>query len=161
MTRQPGASRQDVARLFGADRLLELDVDRLGVADEHRHAHAGRCQLDLRVEDLLGLGDHLPFFLGRAVVHEGVDLGNDVEGDALRELLRLDRIGHEDGAGLREEFVHRLLARARDGLIGRDHHALDRGEVVQRLQRDDELGGRAVGIGDDVLLGEALGGRRR
>ena len=30
--------------------------------------------------------------------------------------------------------------------------------VVQRLQRDDELRGRAIGIGDDVLLAVALGG---
>ena len=39
---------QDFARLVGADRILELDVDRLRMADEHRHAHAGRRQLDLR-----------------------------------------------------------------------------------------------------------------
>ncbi len=29
------------------------------------------------------------------------------------------------------------------------------GAVVQRLQRHDELGGRAIGVGDDVALGEA------
>ena len=81
--------------------------------------------------------------------------GNDVEGDALGELLRLDRVGDEDRAGLREQLVHRLLAGAGDRLVGRDHHALDRGAVVQRLQRHDELGGRAVRVGDDVLLAEA------
>ena len=60
-----------------------------------------------------------------------------------------------DRLGLREQFVHAVLAGARHRLIGRDHHALDRRLVVQRLQRDDELRGRAVRIGDDVLLGEA------
>ena len=77
--------------------------------------------------------------------------GNDVEGDALGELLRLDRIGDEDRPGLREQFVHRLLAGAGNRLIGRDHDPLDLGAVVQRLQRHDELGGRAVRVGDDVL----------
>ena len=63
----------------------------------------------------------------------------------------LDR---EHRLGLREQFVHRVLAGARHRLIGRDHDALDRGLVVQRLQRHDELRGRAVRIGDDVLLGK-------
>jgi hypothetical protein len=71
------------ARLVGGDRLGELDVDRFGVTDEDRHAHAGRGQLDLRIEDLLGLRHHLPLFLGEAVLHEDVDLRDDVEGDAL------------------------------------------------------------------------------
>jgi hypothetical protein len=34
-------------------------------------------------------------------------------------------------------------------LIGGDHDALDLGFVVQRLERDDELRRRAIGIGDD------------
>jgi hypothetical protein len=69
------------------DRILELDIDRFGMADEHRHAHAGRGQLDLGIEDLLGLHHHLPLFLGVAVLHEHVDLRDDVEGDALGEFL--------------------------------------------------------------------------
>src|SRR3546814_9429116 len=60
--------------------------------DEHRHAHAGGGDLDLRIEDLLRLDRHLPLFLGRAVVHEDVDMGDDVEGDLLGEALALDRI---------------------------------------------------------------------
>jgi hypothetical protein len=51
------------------------------MADKDRHPHAGGRELDLRVDDLLGLGDHLPFFLGRAVVHEDVDMRDHVEGD--------------------------------------------------------------------------------
>jgi hypothetical protein len=90
-TIRPGRLAQDVARLVLVEELLELDVDRLGMADEDRHAHAGGGDLDLRVEDLLGLGDHLPLFLGRAVLHEDVDMRDHVEGDLLGELLRAFR----------------------------------------------------------------------
>ena len=121
------------------------------MADEHRHAHAGRGQLDLGVEDLLGLGHHLPLFLGRAVVHEHVDMRDDVEGDSLGELLRPRPIGDEHGARLLEQLVHGLLAGARDRLVGGHHDAPDRRRVVQRLQRHDQLRGRAVRVGDDVL----------
>ena len=74
---------------------------------------------------------------------------DDVEGDLLGEFHALDRIGDEHGAGLAEQFVHRVLARARHRLIGGHHHALDFRFVVQRLQRHDKLRGGAVGIGDD------------
>ena len=63
-----------------------------------------------------------------------------------------------DGAGLREQFVHRVLAGAADRLISRHNHALDLRLVVQRLQRHDELRGRAIRVGDDVLLRKTLGG---
>ena len=88
-----GGGAQRFAGFVGADRPLELDIDRFGVADEDRHANAGGGHEDLRVEDLLGLDHHLPLFLGGAVIHEDVDLGNDVEGDLLGELLlsRSDR----------------------------------------------------------------------
>jgi hypothetical protein len=107
------------------------------------------------IEDLLGLGHHLPLFLGVAVLHEHIDVRDDVEGDALGELLRLDLVGDEDALGLREQLVHAFLAGARHRLIGRDDDALDGGRVVQRLQRHDQLRRRAVRVGDDVLLGEA------
>ena len=127
-----------------------------GVADEHRHAHARGRQLDLRVENLLGLGHHLPFLLRVAVLHEDVDVRNAVEGDLLGELLGLDLpAGHVLALGLRPQLVHGVLAGAGDGLIGRDDDALDGRRVVQRLQRHDHLRGRAVRVGDDVLLGVA------
>src|SRR5882757_330960 len=68
------------AEALAAEMLLDQDfgdldgIDRLAVADEHRNAYAGRGHRDIRVEDLAGLGRHLPFFLGRAVVHEDVAL---------------------------------------------------------------------------------------
>ena len=81
-----GRLAQDLARLRRGDRVLELDIDGFGMADKDRHAHASRGELDLGIEDLLGLGHHLPFLLGRAVFHEDVDMRNDVEGDLLGEL---------------------------------------------------------------------------
>ena len=58
-----GRLAQDVAGLVLVQRAFELDVHRLGVTDEHGHPHAGGGELDLGVEDLLGLGHHLPLFL--------------------------------------------------------------------------------------------------
>ena len=71
------------------------------------------------------------------------------------EIFDFDRIGDEHRARLAEQFVHRILAGARNRLIGRDHHALDFGKIVQRLERDDELSRRAVRIGDDAFLDAA------
>src|SRR5690606_14481601 len=143
---------QDVLRLLRRNLVLELDVDRLGVTDEHRHAHAGRGDLDLRVEDLLGLDHHLPLFLGRAVVEEAVDVRDHVERDLLGELAGLDRVTDEDRPALLEQLVHPRLPGARDRLVRGDHHAPDLRHVVQRLQGHDHLRGRAVGVRDDVAV---------
>ena len=85
---------------------------------------------------------------------EHVDMRDHVEGDALGKLLALGLVHGEDRLGLREQLVHRLLAGARHRLVGRHHHALDPRLVVQRLERHDELRGRAVRVGDDALLAE-------
>src|SRR5690606_14238698 len=155
-----GSFGQRLARLVGIERLLELDVDRLGMANENRHAHTGRRDPDRRVEDLLGLVDHLPLFLGRAVGHEDVDLRNYVERDLALELGGLRLLHLIDALRLSEELVHAFLACARYRLIGRHHHAADRHEIVQRLQGDHHLDGGAVRVGDDVprrIAGERLG----
>ncbi len=70
----------------------------------------------------------------------------------LRELLALHLAQREDRLRLVEELVHALLPGARDGLVGGDDDALDGGRIVKRLQGDDELGGRAFRVGDDVEL---------
>ena len=64
-------------------------------------------------------------------------------------------VGDENAFRLVPQLVHRLLARAGNGLIGRDHDALDRRSVVQRLQRDNKLRRGAIRVRDDVLLLEA------
>ena len=113
-----------------------------------------------RVEDLLGLDHHLPLLLGSTVLHEGVDMRNDVERDLLGESLPLDRRIHVDRAGLIEQLVHRLAAGAGDGLVGGDDDAPDARNVMQRLQRHHHLHGGAIRIGDDVAPGIAGQGLR-
>ena len=120
------------------------------MADKYRHPHTSRGELDLGIEDLLGLDGHLPFFLGLARIEEDIDMRDDVEGDLLGKPLGLGSVADENTLGLIPQLVHRLLAGARYGLVGRNHHALDARRIMQRLQYDDELGGRAIGIGDDV-----------
>ena len=159
MTVMPGAPRS-APSASSRDGILELDIDRLGMADEDRHAHAGRRDRDIGIEDLARLHLHLPLLLGRAVGHEDVDMGDAVEGDLLGEALAVDRRIGVDGAGLVEELVHRLLAGAGDRLIGGHDHALDPRQIMQRLQRHHHLDGRAIGIGDDVALlvaGDGIG----
>ena len=104
------------------------------------------------IEDLLRLDHHLPLFLREAVLHEDVDVGDEVEGDALRKLLLLDLLQRVERLGLAVELVHAVLAGAGDRLVGRDDDALDGGVVMQGLEGDDELRGRAVRVGDDALL---------
>ncbi len=77
-------------------------------------------------------------------------MGDDVEGDLLGELPGRRRIGDEDALGLVPQFIKAFLAGAGDGLVGGHHHALDLGHVMQGLEGHDELGCRAIRIGDDV-----------
>ena len=120
------------------------------MADEHGNAHARRGELDLGIENLLGLDHHLPLFLGIARIHEHIDMRNDVEGDLLGELLWRWLVGDENALGLRPQFVEAFLARPRHRLIGRHNDALDLGHVVERLQGHDELRRRAIRVGDDI-----------
>src|ERR1700733_100053 len=55
-------------------------------------------------------------------------------------------------ARLGVELVDRLLAGARDRLVGRDDETLDPGRPVNRRERHDELHGRAVGVGDHAAV---------
>ena len=63
-----------------------------------------------------------------------------------RHLLALAQRRH-----LVVQLEQALGSLAAGGLVGRDDHALDPGQIVQRLQRDDHLDRRAIGIGDDAL----------
>src|SRR5690606_4858160 len=121
-----------------------------GVAHENRYAHARRGDLDLGVEDLLGLDDHFPFFLGRSVVEELVDVRDDVEGNLLRKLLHVLFVADEDLARLVPQLVHAGFTGPRYGLVSRNDDALDRRGIMERLQRDDHLRGRAIGVRDNV-----------
>ena len=63
------------------------------------------------------------------------------------DLLAADQVAH-----LVHQLVHRLLAGARDRLVGRDDDAPDPRRVVQGLEDNHHLDRRAVGVGDDALL---------
>jgi len=79
-----------------------------------------------------------------------------VERNALCELLSGDRISNKNCTRLLEQFVHAFLASARNGLVSRNNNTLDFGCIVQRLQSNNELCGRAIRVGNDVLLAEAF-----
>ena len=114
------------------EEVFKLDIDRFRMADEHRHAHAGRGDFDVLVEDFLGLGDHFPFFFGRAIVQENVDMRDHVEGDLLGEFHRRLVVGGVvDRLGLIPQLVNALFASTRYGLIGRNDHPLDARTVMQ------------------------------
>src|SRR5262249_10315992 len=138
------------------DWLFKLDIYRLGVADEDRHTHARRNDLNVGIENLLRLDHHLPFFLGEAGVEEIVDVRNDVERDLLREVLSLDWIGYEDSSCLPEKLVHGIFSGARHRLVRGDDNTLDLSFVVKGLQSDNKLRCGAIGICDDPFAGAPI-----
>ena len=89
---------------------------------------------------------------------KAADLRQHVEGDLVR-VDRGDRVAAvEHRARLAAQLVDRRLAGAGDRLVGGDDEALDPGRVVERLQRDDHLHGRAVRVGDDPLVAREVVG---
>ena len=116
--RRPSTPANSVARLGGRDRLAGLDVDGLGVADEHRHADGRARDAQVRqVEDLAALRDDLPLLLRVPVVEEHVDVRQGVERDRVRVDRRDLRPALGVGLDLLLELVDGLVAGARDGLV--------------------------------------------
>ena len=107
-------------------------------------------QLDRRVEDLLCLGRHLPFFLGETVIKELVDMRDRIEGNLLGKQFRLHRIIYINAACLVEQLVHGRLARTRCCLIGRNNNTAHTKLVMQRLQCHHQLRSRTIRVGNDV-----------
>ncbi len=126
------------------------------MADEDRDADAGRADLDLRIEDLLGLDHHFHSSLVEPSSRKSPAWGMTLKAICLVKVARLGAVADEDVAALLEQFVHPRLAGAGDRLVGGDDDAPDRRGVVQRLQRHHHLRGRAIGIGDDVALAIAV-----
>ena len=128
-------------------------MHRLGVPVEHRHAHCGRIDQDGVVfHDFLGFPHHFHFLLGVAVFHEHVDLRQHGERDAFRVYLDFDILLIEQRAGLRGQFINRFLAGAGHGLVCRDVDARDAHRILDRLQSNQHLDGRAVWVGDDATV---------
>ena len=100
------------------------------MADKDRNTHAGRRQLDFRVEDFLNLNHHLPLFLGIAIVEKAIDVRNDVERDLLGEFFGIGAVADKYVAALFEQFVHALFACARHRLVCRYDNAGNLGVIV-------------------------------
>ena len=122
------------------------------MADKNRHTHTSRGHLNFWVEHFFRLDNHFPFFFGRAILHEHVNMRDDVESDLLGEIFTLQLIIDEDGARLREQLIHRRITGARHRLIGRNHHALDRRDIMQGLQGHHKLCRGAIRIGNNIAL---------
>ena len=124
------------------------------------HAHGGRRDPHIViVENLLGLIDHLHFFLGIQVVQEHINLRNQVEGDGIMFFQTGGRqnVGNHFPAfcisfGLIRQFVDAFLAGAADCLISGNDDTFDAGQIVQRFQRHAHDDGGTVGIGDDAFV---------
>ena len=156
-TIDPGGGGEQLAAVLGRERLAGLHVDRLRVTDEDRHPDAGRRDPELVVggaEDLARLGHHLAL-LGRVVVAVGerLDLGQDVEGDPVRDRPRPpapspSRIARDWA----RSSVDRAPAGAGDRLVGGDDDPLDPDRALDRRQRDHHLHRRAVGVRDQPAV---------
>src|SRR6185312_8620512 len=124
------------------------------MAVEDRYTDGGGADPDGRVpENLAGLPDYLHLLPGVAIVLEPVYLRDAVEGDLLRHYVGLDGpFAAEQRDGLLGQLLDGLTTGAGDGLVSSHADALDPDGVVDRLERHDELDGRAVGVGDDIAV---------
>ena len=124
------------------------------------HAHGRRRNPHIIIiENLLGLIDHLHFFLGIQIVQEHVNLRDQVEGDGIMFFQAGGRqnVGNHLPAfrvrfGLIGQLVDAFLAGAADCLIGGNDDAFDAGQIVQRFQRHAHDDGGTVGVGDDAFM---------
>ena len=82
--------------------------------DKGRATNTSREDLDSWVQDLLGFHDHLPLFFGRPVIHEVVNVRNNIESDLLCELFVFDWVVDVDGFCLAEKLVHLVFTAARN-----------------------------------------------
>ena len=130
---------EDLGRLGRRERLLELHPDRLGMADEHRHADARGADREVgQLEDLAGLGPELRLLVGFVALPRPVH----------DEVVPPRRLG--------PELLHALRAGARDGLVRGDVEAPERRRLVQRLQHARERNRAAVRVRDDAVAFERL-----
>ncbi len=148
--------REQLERALDGQVLARLDVDRLGVPDPHRHAHARDRHGDrLVLEDLARLEHHLALFVGVVVAARKLPAAPIT----LNAIWSADRCSARASARRRAsarlglELLDRLAARARHRLIGGDDQPLDPDLAMDRRERDHQLHRRAVRIGDQSVGG--------
>ena len=130
------------------------------MAAVYRYTYGRRSNAHALVRhDLLGLIDHLHFFLCIKVVFENIDLRNQIERNLimLRKSCPRQDIGFDLTAGhnviyLLLKFCHCFFAAAGHCLIRRNDNALDLCNIIERLQCHDHDDGRAVRVGNDPLM---------
>mmetsp|Transcript_38760 Transcript_38760/g.87997 ORF Transcript_38760/g.87997 Transcript_38760/m.87997 type:complete len:274 (-) Transcript_38760:56-877(-) len=147
---------EQLAGLVGVHLLLGLDDDALRVRPQGGHAHGRARALDVvgQPEDLFQLPGHLHLLLRVAVLLEGVDLGDDVEGQLVREEFRrgdLPRGRELLDASL--ELGHALRASPARSLVGRHDDLLEAVLLVKRPQGHGADRRGAVRVGHQGSLG--------
>ena len=100
----------------------------------------------------MALAHHLPLLAGIPHLAEGIDMGQTIEGDLMREDTDLGWCTRDQGARLLIEFVHGPRPRPRHRLIRRHHDALDTSLLVHRIEDHHQWNGRAIGVCDDALV---------
>src|SRR5215204_5079751 len=122
---------------------LRFDVDALGVAGvDWNPDGGGEDRKAGQREDLAGLLPHLGLFVRVAVVADAPDLGYGVPHDG-------------PGKSVLPTILQRLDAAtsgAGDRLIRGDYNLLQAELAGERRQRNDHLGGGAVGVGDKSFV---------
>ena len=94
-------------------RLGALYINGLAVPNKYRHPNTGCLNRNILIENFPRFDGHLPFFLGRPIIHKHIDMRNHIKCYLLGKLFMLLSIVHKNTAGLVKQLVHRLLPRPR------------------------------------------------
>ncbi len=144
---------QNGPSFIGRKFLFCLNIDRFRMPHIDRDSHRGRGHLNGPIaHDLSSLIEQLHFFLRVPIGKKIVDLRETIKRNLVRVDLRRRLFEAEQVLAFRHQLVHGFLAGPGDRLERGHDDPPDLCTVMQRLQRDDHLDGRAVGIGDDALM---------
>mmetsp|Transcript_69318 Transcript_69318/g.198805 ORF Transcript_69318/g.198805 Transcript_69318/m.198805 type:complete len:295 (-) Transcript_69318:695-1579(-) len=140
---------EQLASLVWRARLHGFNNNGLGVRAERGHAHSRARDNDVvgQTKDLLQLPSNLHLFLGVAVLLERIDMGDNVEGQLVREELRRRHLPIPDIC-LQTilQLGHALGTRAARSLVRRHQHLLQTVLLMQGPQCHRADGGRAVRV---------------
>ncbi len=150
---ESGGLAQDFEGGLDGDGFLEFGADGDGVGAVDGDAHAGHAGAEAGVvHDFSSFVFHFHFFLGVAGGEEGIDVGEDVEGDLVGVDLAGDGLVFGDLVDLVFEFLDGFGSGAGDGLVtgGEDAFAVE--GLVERVEGHEGDCGGAVGVGEDTLV---------
>ncbi len=132
---------QGFAGLIRRNRIVEFDVDRLGMPDpDGNTSRRGRHLNAVIAHDLFGFAHHLPFFLGVAVFTGFPIMRQDIAGELSGMGGWLgNRFAAAYGCKLGVKFEEPRRAFARGSLVGGHDDPFDAGQIVERLKGHDHL----------------------